>query len=81
MTATFYESFRSTEFMPEFTPNSFDGHVVLQYLVVGSVYLSARLMSFLDTSSHFICIYFKMKMMPLIWTHEYHNNITEYKYR
>ena len=33
MTATFYESFRSTEFMLEFMPDSFDGHVVLQYLV------------------------------------------------
>ena len=33
MTATFYESFRSTEFMLKFTPDSFDGHVVLQYLV------------------------------------------------
>ena len=33
MTATFYESFGSTEFMPKFTPDSFDDHVVLQYLV------------------------------------------------
>ena len=43
--------------------------------MVDLVYLSARLMSFLDTRSHFICKYFKMKMMHLICTHEYHNYI------
>ena len=63
-----------------FSTSMIERYVLLDHVAVDLVYLSAYWMSFLDTSSHCICKYSRLKIIHPIWTQEYIcNKITEYK--